>query len=59
MATLVERFPVSMPGQDEYGSPVTIITSTTYDRQGKPLVRTDAEDNETQYTYDILRPSRA
>nr|WP_303740666.1 RHS repeat-associated core domain-containing protein [Lutispora saccharofermentans] len=42
----------SKPGTDENGAPVTIMTSMTYDWEGKPLTTKDANDNTAFYEYD-------
>ncbi|MCX7923145.1 MAG: DUF6531 domain-containing protein [Clostridia bacterium] len=42
----------SQEGQDEYGNPVTITTSTTYTWDGKVETSTDANGNVTRYHYN-------
>lgn len=41
----------SQPGTDENGAAVSIVTSTTYNWEGKTLTKTDANSNVTTYYY--------
>ncbi|WP_148134550.1 RHS repeat-associated core domain-containing protein [Candidatus Formimonas warabiya] len=43
---------ISMPGQDEFGSPVTISHTKRFNWTGSILTETDANNHTTTYTYD-------
>lgn len=43
---------VSMPGEDEYGTPVTICNTTQYNWEGKVIYTEDANGNVSGYEYD-------
>ena len=49
---------MSQPGADEYDNTVTISTATIYNWNGNPLISTDANGNQTAYTYESAGPTR-
>lgn len=42
----------SQPGLDEHDAAVNIVTSTTYDWEGKPLTKVDANGKTSRYAYN-------